>query len=389
MTHPTFLRRASVAILGAAIPAAIVLAGCEPKSSGQSQAPRKPLVGVVEIRYESVPLTTELPGRTSPYQEADVRPQVNGILVARLFEQGSLVRAGQPLYRIDPAPYRAAYDSARAAVANAEASLATMRAKAARYANLLKQSAIAPQDYDDTVAAFKQAQANVLQQQANLETARINLGYTTITAPITGRIGRSLITVGALVTADQTGALATIETLDPIYVDIDESSAELLALRTAMGGSQLGGGAHATARVTLTLDDGAAYPLSGTLKFAEASVDPNTGAVVLRAIFPNPAGVLLPGMYVRARIMEGIDSHAIVAPQQGVSRDEKGEPTALVVDGRGIARLRVLTAPRAIGNSWLVTAGLKPGDRLIIQGLQNVRPGQPVLAVPFLNGQRS
>jgi membrane fusion protein (multidrug efflux system) len=353
------------------------------KSGGQAGfANRVPTVGVVVIRYQPTQLTAELPGRTSPFQEADVRPQVNGILIKREFEEGGTVHAGQPLYQIDPAPYQAAYDSAKAALANAQANLATTRAKSERYANLLKQSAIAPQDYDDAVATWKQAEANVLQSQANLESAHINLGYTNITAPITGRIGRSLVTVGALVTANQTNVLATIDTLDPIYVDINQSSSELLALKKALAAGQLNAGTPASARVSLILEDGSAYPLDGTLKFSEASVDPNTGAVVLRAVFPNPKGILLPGMYVRARIVEGVDPHAILAPQQGVSRDEKGEPTALVVDNRGIVQLRILKSAQAVGNSWLVTAGLAPGDKLIVDGLQTAQPGSPVHAVP-------
>jgi membrane fusion protein (multidrug efflux system) len=358
------------------------LAACS-KSGGQAGvANRIPSVGVVVIRYQPTLLTVDLPGRTSPYQEADVRPQVNGILIKQLFEEGGIVKAGQPLYQIDPAPYQAAFDSANAALANAQANLATTRAKSERYASLLKQSAIAPQDYDDALAAWKQAQANVLQQQANLESARINLGYTKITAPITGRIGRSLVTVGALVTADQTNLLATIDTLDPIYVDINQSSSELLALKKALATGQLSGGTSETARVTLLLEDGSAYPLDGVLKFSEASVDPNTGAVVLRAVFPNPKGLLLPGMYVRARIAEGVDPHAILAPQQGVSRNEKGEPTALVVDDHGIVRQRILQSSQAVGNSWLITAGLAPGDKLIVDGLQSAQPGSPAHAVP-------
>lgn len=362
--------------------ALLALCACSRGGGQQGDGNREPQVGVVVIRYTSALLTTDLPGRTSPYEQADVRPQVNGILKSRLFTEGRTVRAGQVLYQIDAAPYQAAYDSARAALANAQASLATMQAKSSRYASLLKQSAIAPQDYDDALAAYKQAQANVLQQQANLESARINLGYTSITAPITGRIGRSLVTVGALVTADQTNPLATIQRLEPIYVDINQSDAELLALKAAMASGQLSGNSPAAAQVTLILGDGSPYPLVGTLQFSEASVDASTGAVVLRAVFPNPNGILLPGMYVRARIVEGADTHAILAPQQAVSRDEKGQPTAFIVDARGVARLRVLEASRAVGNSWLVTAGLAPGDRLIVDGLQSVQSGQPVHAVP-------
>jgi len=359
-----------------------MLSGCGRGGGQQDFSNRTPNVGVIVIRYQEALLTAELPGRTSPYREADVRPQVNGIVTTQLFEQGSTVRAGQPLYQIDPAPYRAAVDSAKGALANSEAMLATAKGKAQRYALLLKQNAIAPQEYDDAQAAWKQAQASVASAAAALESANINLRYTKITSPISGRIGRSLVTVGALVTANQTNVLATIDTLDPIYVDINQSTAELLTLKKSIASGQVTGNTPESARVSLTLEDGSKYPLDGTLKFSEASVDPNTGAVVLRAVFPNPNGMLLPGMYVRARIVEGIDRRAILAPQQGISRDEKGNPTALIVDGKGIVRLKVLQAPRAIGGFWLVTAGLEPGDRLIVDGLQNARPGQKVQAVP-------
>lgn len=359
--------------------AALALAAC---GRGGPPPNRPPEVGVVVLKPVAVPLTTELPGRIDPFATSDVRPQVTGILKAILFREGGLVRAGQPLYQIDPAPYKAAYDSAKAALANAAANLVTARLKAERYAALLKQNAIAKQDYDDADAAYKQALANVAQQKANLETARINLGYTRITAPISGRIGRSLVTPGALVTADQTTALATIQTLDPIYIDMDQSSAELLQLEQSAAAGQLARRTQATARVTLQLENGTAYPLQGTLEFSEVTVDPATGAVVLRAVFPNPDGLLLPGMYVRATIVEGIAQNAILAPQRGVSRDERGEPTAYVVDRQGIARLKILTAPRTIGSDWLVTSGLAPGDRLIVEGLQKVEPDRPVRAVP-------
>lgn len=381
MTYLSRQRAARRMVFCAIAISLLALSGCS-RGSQPGYANRTPQVGVVTIRYSTVVLTTDLPGRTSPYEEADVRPQVNGILKSRLFTEGSTVHAGQILYQIDPAPYQAAVDSARATLANAQANLGTTRAKADRYAALLRQNAIAPQDYDDAQAAYKQASANVLQQTANLESAQINLGYTRIVAPITGRIGRSLVTVGALVSANQTNALATIDTLDPIYVDINELASELLALKKEIASGRLGDSTPGAARVTLALDDGSIYPLDGTLKFSEASVDPNTGAVILRAVFSNPDGTLLPGMYVRARIVEGVDRHAILAPQQGVSRDERGEPTALVVDSHGIARLRVLRASRAIESSWLVTAGLAPGDRIIVDGLQNAQPGAPVHAVP-------
>jgi membrane fusion protein (multidrug efflux system) len=340
-----------------------------------------PEVGVVTMAYHEAQLSAELPGRTSPFATSDVRPQVSGILQARLFEEGSLVKKNQPLYQIDPAPYQAALDSARAALANAEAVLATARLKANRYAALADQNAIARQDYDDAEAAFKQAAAAVQQQKAVVESARINLGYTRIIAPIGGRIGRSSFTQGALVTADQSQPLATIQTLDPIYVDINQSTSELIGLKTQLAHGALTAAVQ-DAPATLLLEDGTPYLPQGKLEFSEVTVDPNTGAVVLRAIFPNPDGLLLPGMYVRARIVEGTERHAILAPQRGVSRNEKGEPTAFVVDSRGIARLRVLKTSQAVGDSWLVTTGLAPGDKLIVEGLQKVAPDMPVRAVP-------
>lgn len=351
--------------IAAAFMGSALLAGC---GQGAPPKPPPPEVGVVTIRTQPVQLTAELPGRTDSYAVSEVRPQVRGILLKRLFVEGSVVKAGQPLYQIDPAPYQAAYENAKAARVAAQA-------KAQRYAALVKLNAIAPQDYDDALAAYKQAMANE-------KNAQINLGYTRIAAPITGRIGKSSVTEGALVTADQTTPLATIQTLDPIYVDITQSSAELLNLRLAMQGGKLTQGGPSSARATLTLDNGVQYPREGALQFSEVTVDPTTGAVGLRAIFPNPDGILLPGMFVRATIVEGTAQNAILVPQQGVSRDEKGDPTALVVDSKGFARLRLLKVSRAIGDKWLVTAGLKPGDRMIVEGLQKTQPDMPVHAVP-------
>jgi membrane fusion protein (multidrug efflux system) len=358
---------------------AFVVTGCGPTHGPQKGPPE---VGVVVLKAEAVPLTAELPGRTAPLATSDVRPQVTGILKAILFEEGGLVREGQPLYQIDPAPYQAAYDSAKASLENAEANLTTTKLKAERYAELVKQNAIAKQDRDDAEAAYKQAVANVALQKANLEAAAINLGYTRITSPITGRIGRSVVRPGALVTADQTTALTTIQTLDPIYVDVNQSSAELVRLEQSAAAGHMSRRTPATASATLQLEDGTPYAHEGTFQFSEVTVDPTTGAVVLRAKFPNPEGLLLPGMYVRATIIEGIAHDAILAPQRGVSRNEKGEPTALVVDDHGIARLRVLTAPRVIGSNWFVTSGLEPGDKLIVEGIQKAQPDMPVHAVP-------
>ena len=347
---------------------AMTLAAC-----GQQQQPHMPppVVGVVVIKRQPVPLSAELPGRTDPYAVSEVRPQVSGIILHRLFTEGSTVKAGQPLYQIDPAPYQAAYD-------NAKAALATAQAKAKRYAALVKANAIAPQDNDDAQAAY-------LQAKANLETARINLGWTKITAPITGRISASSVTEGALVTAQQSTALATISTLDPIYVDINQSSAELLALKRAAMKGQIDSKAPLTADVTLTLDDGSTYPQKGKLEFTDVTVDPTTGAVQIRAIFPNPDGLLLPGLYVRATITEGVDPGGILVPQQGVSRDQKGNPTALVVDSHNIARLRQLTVGQAIGSNWQVLSGLKPGDRVIVEGLQKAQADMPVTPAPAQN----
>jgi membrane fusion protein, multidrug efflux system len=334
---------------------------------GQPAQPKMPptMVGVTIIKESVVTLTTELPGRTSPFAVSEVRPQVSGIILKRLFVEGSTVTRGQPLYQIDPAPYRAAYD-------NALATLASTKVKAERYQRLLAENAIAPQDVDDARAAY-------LQAKANADAARINLGYTRITASISGRISASSVTEGALVTAQQATALATISTLNPIYVDVDQSSAELVALRRAIQAGTVSQSGALTAAVTLKLDDGSTYPQEGKLQFTDVTVDPSTGAVRLRAIFPNPDGILLPGLYVRATINQGVDPHGILAPQQGVSRNEKGEPTALVVDAKNIARLRVLKTGRAINGQWQVLDGLKPGDRMIVEGVAKVQPDMPVV----------
>lgn len=326
-----------------------------------------PQVGIVVLHAGPATLTAELPGRTEPFRISEVRPQVNGIVLKRLFTEGSEVKAGQPLYQIDPAAYEATYN-------NATAALMTSKAKAERYGLLLKENAIAPQDYDDALAAYKQALATV-------QSARINLAYTRITAPIAGRIGISSVTEGALVTAGQTTALTTIQMLDPMYADIPQSSTQLLALRQAVAKGELDKDTPVVTDVSLELEDGSRYPLQGRLEFADVTVDPNTGAVTLRAIFPNPHHILLPGMYVRAVLGEGVVPNAILAPQQGVGRDTRGQPTAWVVGNRNTAELRSLQVSRSIGNDWLVTSGLKDGDRLIVEGTQNLRPGIAVRPV--------
>jgi RND family efflux transporter MFP subunit len=323
------------------------------------------MVGVVVIKEAPVTLTTDLPGRTSPFAVSEIRPQVSGIILKRLFVEGSTVKKGDPLYQIDPAPYRATLD-------NALATLASTKIKAERYQRLLAENAIAPQDVDDARAAY-------LQAKANADSARINLNYTRITAPISGRISASTVTEGALVTAQQATALTTISTLDPIYVDVDQSSSELVALRRAVEAGAVNQSGPLTAKVTLKLDDGSIYPLEGKLQFTDVTVDPSTGAVRLRAIFPNPNGILLPGLYVRATINQGVDPHGILAPQQGISHNEKGEPTALVVDDKNIARLRVLKTGRSVDGQWQVLSGLKPGDRMIVEGLSKIQPDMPVV----------
>jgi membrane fusion protein (multidrug efflux system) len=341
-----------------------------------------PSVGYVVVKTEPVTLTTELPGRTNPYLTSDVRPQVNGIIKARLFTEGGDVRKGQPLYQIDSAPYKATLDQAKAQLQNAQANLATMKIKAERYADLVKMNAVAKQDFDDTQAAYKQAEATVAQNKASVESAQINLGYTKVTAPISGRIGRSLVTPGALVTSGQTTALSTIQTLDPIYVDVTESADQLLNLRRAIAGGQLTGAGPQSAQVRLLLQDGTPYPLEGSLKFSEVTVDQTTGSVTLRAVFPNPNHLLLPGLYVRAVIVEGVQPNGVLAPQAAVSRNEKGQATAFVVSPDNKAEQRILKTGQAIGAAWLVTDGLKPGDKLITEGLLNVRPSAPVRPVP-------
>jgi membrane fusion protein (multidrug efflux system) len=375
-------RRPSLVLFAA--PCLWALCACEPASGpaegGGGRPP--PEVGVVTIEPQRTVLTVDLPGRTRPFAVSEVRPQVSGILKQRLFEEGSRVEAGQPLYQIDDTLYRASVDSAEAQLQNARAALATAKLRAERYASLRQEKSISQQDYDDAQTALEQARATVAQQEASLAMARINLGYTRITAPISGRIGRSFLTQGALVTANQDEALATIQTLDPIYVDINESSTDHASLRKAADNGR-GSADGITARVTLTLDDGTPYPHEGTLQFSEVVVDPTTGSVTLRAEFPNPEAMLLPGMFVRATIVTGVVSDALLVPQRGISRDGRGNATALIVDDDSVVRLRTLTVRQTVASSWLVTAGIEPGDRVIVEGLQFVRVGQAVNALPF------
>ncbi|NVN93229.1 MAG: efflux RND transporter periplasmic adaptor subunit [Desulfuromonadales bacterium] len=369
--------------LFAGIAGALLLSGCGQSQTAATPPPPPPEVGVVVIQPRRVELTTELPGRTAAYLTAEVRPQVTGIVQNRLFTEGSDVKAGQALYQIDPATYRAAHASARAALSRAEAVLVSIRLKAERYKELVKINAVSQQDYDDAHAALKQAEADVEAAKAALESARINLAYTRVTAPISGRIGRSTVTSGALVTANQTAALSTIQHLGSMYVDVTQSSAELLKLKQNLASGLLKQGGANQARVKLLLEDGSAYPLPGSLKFSEVTVDQSTGSITLRALFPNPKQTLLPGMFVRAILEEGVSENAILIPQRGVTRNPKGEAVVMVVGAEEKAEQRPIKVSRTVGDNWLVSEGMKAGDRVIVEGLQRARQGTVVKAVPF------
>jgi membrane fusion protein (multidrug efflux system) len=330
-----------------------------------------------------VVLTQELPGRTSPCLVAEVRPQVSGIIKRRFFVEGADVKEGDVLYEIDPEPYRAAYASAKAGLARAEANVTSIRSKVERYKELVPIDAVSRQDYDDAYAQLQQTLADIEANKAAVETARINLAYTRVTAPISGRIGRSNVTVGALASVNQLAAFATIHQLDPIFVDVTESSANWLQLKRKIAAGRVKNEGPGQTRVKLLLEDGTPYPLEGTLKFSEVAVDQTTGSFVLRVVFPNPQRILLPGMYVRAIVQEGVAEQALVVPQQAVSRDPKGNAIALIVDDSGKVAPRILTIDRALGDKWLVASGLATGDKVIVEGLQKVRPGVPVKIVPF------
>jgi len=352
---------------GLTVAAAALLTGCGHHAAPPAPAP--PRVSVVTLRTQTVPIITELPGRVTAYRTADVRPQVNGIVLKRLFVEGSEVKAGQQLYQIDPAPYRAAYESAVAANASA-------RALAQRDRSLVETNLVSKQDYDNAEAVYLQAQAAV-------ETARINLIYTKVLSPITGRISRSFVTEGALVTANQPTALATVQQLEPVYVDVTQPSTTLLRLRREADAGLLKQNEAGKTQVRLRLEDGSDYPHPGTLEFSEVTVDTGTGSVTLRTLMPNPERLLLPGMFVREQIQEGVRQGAVLAPQQGVSHDQKGEPNALVVGSGDIVELRSLQVDRAIGDQWVVTKGLQAGDRVIVEGIQSAKPGGKVVAEEF------
>jgi membrane fusion protein (multidrug efflux system) len=405
----------------------LLLGGCD--DTGRSQPPPQvPEVAVVTVQPRKVVLTTELPGRTSAFRVAEIRPQVNGLIQKRLFTEGSDVKAGQILYQIDPAPFQAALDNATANLAvmrksadraraaleagiarvtQQRATLEFARTDRRRFEDAFKDRAVSTSQRDQAVtnanvaeatlraikaqlesdrAAVAVAKAAIHQAEAAVETVRINLGYCRVTAPISGRIGRSSVTEGAIVTAYQPIPLATIQQLDPIYVDVPQSTTELLRLKRPLEDGRLNHDETNQNEVKLILEDGAAYPLRGTLQFRDVTVDPTTGSVILRVVFPNPEGVLLPGMFVQAVIKEGVNEQAILIPQQAVSRDHKGNPIALIVDAEGNVGQRMLTLYRAIGDQWLVSTGLAPGDRVIVEGMQRVRPGAAVKVIPFKEG---
>jgi membrane fusion protein (multidrug efflux system) len=382
----TASRRPVVLTALAAALSAALLAGCNSSAAPAGPGGMPPAgpaeVGVVTLQARPLTLTSELPGRTVPTVVAEVRPQVGGIVRERLFTEGAEVKAGQLLYRIDPATYQASVDSARAALAKARANVETLRPKAARYKELAEIKAVAQQDTDDALAALRQAEADVASARATLDSAAINLAYTRVTAPVSGRIGKSAVTPGALVTAGQAAALATVQQLDPIYVDLTQSSADALRLKRAFEAGQIRQAGRNQAAVTLILEDGSRYGKEGRLQFTDITVNEGTGTVALRAVFPNPKGDLLPGMYVRAVLDEGVADKAVLVPQRGVSRNVKGEATALVVGAGNKVEQRVLAVGRPVGDSWLVNAGLAAGEKVIVEGSQKARPNAVVTPVP-------
>lgn len=362
----------------AALALLVLLSSCAAKAE-KPRASAPPVAGYVVVTAQDVALPLELAGRTAAFETAQVRPQVSGVIKARRFTEGALVRQGQTLYEIDPAIYGAAAAQAQANLASAKAARDSAQAKLDRYAPLAVEGFVSKQDFTDVSTAARQAKAAVGQAEATVQTARINLDFTRVPAPISGRIGRSAVTAGALVTSGQAEALATIDRLDPMFVDIQQSSADATALRRALSA---GGVSPASADVRLTLEDGSDYPLTGRIQFSESVVDPDTGVVTLRARFPNPGGLLLPGMFVRAHLAQAIAHDAILIPQNALSRTPRGDATVWVVDARNRVQLRPVTADRTLGDKWLVTHGLAPGEHVVVEGLDRLRPGALVRAVP-------
>lgn len=368
-----------VHVLTTATAAVLLLAAC---GKDQGGAPPPPEVSIVTLKPRSVAIKDQLPGRTTAFRVAEVRPQVTGIVQKRLFAEGTEVKAGSQLFQIDSGSYRAALSSAEAALKRAEAQAVTAKLLAERYEPLIAANAVSKQENDEAIASRARADADVASARAAVDAARINLVYTQVLSPITGQIGRTLVTEGALVTSGQQAPLATVQQLDPIYVDITQSSTDMLRLQRQLANGELVKDDENQAEVTLTLEDGSVYPERGRLKVSEASVDPSTGSVVLRAVFPNPRRELLPGMFVRAQLAQGTRSAALLVPQRGVSHNPKGEATVLIVDKDEKVAERVVTADRSINGEWLITAGLNAGDRVIVDGLQKAKPGSPVKAVP-------
>ncbi|WP_236298352.1 efflux RND transporter periplasmic adaptor subunit [Enterobacter hormaechei] len=355
---------------------AALLTGCDGQENPQQHA-QAPQVSVHIVKSAPLAVTTELPGRTDAYRVAEVRPQVSGIILHRNFTEGSDVKAGESLYQIDPATYQAAYDNAKGELVKAQAAANIAHLTVKRYVPLVGTQYVSKQEYDQAVATAQQADASVVAAKAGVESARINLAYTKVTSPINGRIGKSSVTEGALVTNGQATALATVQQLDPIYVDVTQSSSDFMRLKQQTS-LQKGD----TSSVELLMENGQPYPLKGTLQFSDVTVDESTGSITLRALFPNPQHMLLPGMFVRARIDEGTQPDAILVPQQGVTRTPRGDATVLVVNEKNQVESRTVVAPQAIGDRWLITEGLKNGERVIISGLQKVRPGVTVVAIP-------
>jgi membrane fusion protein, multidrug efflux system len=367
---------ARVTLLSSLLASALLLSGCDNAGDQQPKA-QAPHVTVHVVSSAPLSVTTELPGRTSAFRIAEVRPQVSGIILNRNFTEGSDIQAGESLYQIDPATYKAAWESAKGDEAKAVAAATIAHLTVKRYIPLVGTQYVSRQDYDQAVANAQQADASVLAAKAAVETARINLAYTKVSSPISGRIGKSSVTEGALVTNGQAQALATVQQLDPIYVDVTQSSNDFMRLKQ----ESLERGSDAKS-VEVVMENGQPYALKGTLQFSDVTVDESTGSITLRAVFPNPQHVLLPGMFVRARIDEGVQPNAILVPQQGVTRTPRGDATVMIVNEKNQAEVRGVTASQAVGDRWLITAGLKAGDKVIVSGLQKVRPGVPVQAEP-------
>jgi len=375
-------RRKLIAVAGL-FSGLLLLSGCGQSSSGKGPSGGPPEVAVVTVQPRQVLVTAELSGRTSANLVAEVRPQVGGIIQQRLFTEGADVRAGQVLFKIDPAHYQAVYDNAKAALGRSEANLSAIRLRADRMRELVAEKAVSQQEFDDATAAMKQNQADIQFWKATLETASINLKYTSVTAPISGRIGKSNFTAGALVTAHQPVPMATIQQLDPMYVDVPQATTELLRRQRHLAEGRLQRNGQLRNKVRILLEDNSRYPFDGALQFRDVTVNQTTGSVILRVIVPNPQGVLLPGMFIRAVVEEGVNKNALLVPQQGVSRDPKGNPYCLVAGAGGKVEPRSLTIERAVGNQWLVAEGLTPGEQVIVEGMQRAKPGATVKVVPF------